>query len=172
MSDDDVIGDIYAGCFRRLVVQLYAVTGDLGEAQEAVQEAFTRALARPRRFVRLDNPEAWLRRVAVNVARTRHRRRRVLDRLLHRIGPPPMVADTAPEHLALLAALRELPTGQRQALALHYLVDLPVDEVAHALGVSVGTVKSRLSRGRTALAARLTDPDSDPTRTGRIDVRS
>ncbi|WP_230688923.1 RNA polymerase sigma factor [Micromonospora sp. WMMD558] len=172
MSDDDIIGDIYAGCFQRLVVQLYAVTGDLSEAQEAVQEAFTRALAAPRRFAGLENPEAWLRRVAVNVARSRYRRRRVLDRLLHRIGPPPVVADTAPEHLSLLAALRELPTGQRHALALHYLVDLPVDEVAHTLGVSVGTVKSRLSRGRAALAARLTDPDVASTPTGRVDVRS
>ncbi|MFF5070568.1 sigma-70 family RNA polymerase sigma factor [Micromonospora olivasterospora] len=173
VSEGDLISELYAGCFRRLVVQLYAVTGDLSEAQEAVQEAFTRALAAPRRFAGLDNPEAWLRRVAVNVARSRHRRRRVLDGLLRRIGPPPVVADTAPEHLALLAALRRLPEGQRYALALHYLVDLPVDEVAATLGVSAGTVKSRLSRGRRALAELLTESDlTDTNRTGRIDVRS
>lgn len=173
MSDGDLISELYAGSFRRLVVQLYAVTGDLGEAQEAVQEAFTRALAAPRRFAQLDNPEAWLRRVAVNVARSRHRRRRVLDRLLLRIGPPPAVADRSPDHLALLSALRELPEGQRHALALHYLVDLPVDEVAATLGVSAGTVKSRLSRGRQALAERLRDSDiTGTTSTGRIDVRS
>ncbi|MFE9956418.1 RNA polymerase sigma factor [Micromonospora sp. NPDC005299] len=169
MSDGDLISELYGGSFRRLVVQLYAVTGDLSEAQEAVQEAFTRALAAPGRFARLDNPEAWLRRVAVNVARSRHRRRRVLERLLLRIGPPPAVADRSPDHLALLAAMRELPEGQRHALALHYLVDLPVDEVAATLGVSAGTVKSRLSRGRQALAERLRD--SDTTSTGRIDVR-
>ncbi|GGS00902.1 RNA polymerase sigma24 factor [Micromonospora fulviviridis] len=172
VSDGELISELYAGCFRRLVVQLYAVTGDLGEAQEAVQEAFTRALAAPRRLAGLDNPEAWLRRVAVNVARSRHRRRRVLDTLLRRIGPPPAVADRSPEHLALLAALRGLPEGQRQALALHYLVDLPVDEVAATLGVSPGTVKSRLSRGRQALAVLLSDPESADNSTGRIDVRS
>ncbi|MFF0371087.1 hypothetical protein [Micromonospora sp. NPDC005087] len=61
----------------------------------------------------MENPEAWLRRVAVNVARSRYRRRRVLDGLLRRIGPPPAVADHSPEHLALLAALRGLPEGQR-----------------------------------------------------------
>jgi RNA polymerase sigma-70 factor (sigma-E family) len=160
VSDGDVIADVYSGCFRRLVVQLYAVTGDLGEAQEAVQEAFTRALAAPCRFASLDNPEAWLRRVAVNVARSRHRRRRVLDGLLRRIGPPPVVADSAPEHLALLAALRRLPNGQRHALALHYLVDLPIEEVAQTLGVSVGTVKSRLSRGRQALTLLLSSSDT------------
>ncbi|MEV0732479.1 SigE family RNA polymerase sigma factor [Polymorphospora sp. NPDC050346] len=155
---DDVVGEVYAGCFRRLVVQLYAVTGDLTEAQEAVQEAFVRALAAPRRFERLDNPEAWLRRVAVNVARSRYRRRRVLDGLLRRIGPPPVVADVGPDHVALMAAMRRLPRGQRDALALHYLVDLPIEEVADALGVSVGTVKSRLSRGRRALALDLEEP--------------
>ncbi|NES16343.1 sigma-70 family RNA polymerase sigma factor [Micromonospora sp. PPF5-17] len=168
-----MISELYAGSFRRLVVQLYAVTGDLSEAQEAVQEAFTRALAAPGRFARLDNPEAWLRRVAVNVARSRHRRRRVLDRLLLRIGPPPAVADRSPEHLALLAAMRELPEGQRQALALHYLVDLPVDEIATTLGVSAGTVKSRLSRGRQALAALLAETGvTGSTSTGRINARS
>ncbi|GAA2193913.1 SigE family RNA polymerase sigma factor [Micromonospora lupini] len=173
VSDGDAVSELYAGCFRRLVVQLYAVTGDLNEAQEAVQEAFTRALVAPGRFTGLDNPEAWLRRVAVNVARSRYRRRRVLDGLLRRIGPPPAVADRSPEHLALLAALRGLPEGQRHALALHYLVDLPIDEVAATLGVSPGTVKSRLSRGRQALAALLTDSEiSESTNIGRIDVRA
>ncbi|XTZ17106.1 RNA polymerase sigma factor [Micromonospora echinospora] len=173
MSDDELISELYTGCFRRLVVQLYAVSGDVNEAQEAVQEAFVRALVAPRRFARLENPEAWLRRVAVNVLRSRHRRRQVLNRLLRRIGPPPVVVHRSPEHLALLAALRELPEGQRHALALHYLVDLPVVEVAATLGVSVGTVKSRLSRGRQALAELLTDLDvNDHTNRGRVDVRS
>ncbi|MEV4411341.1 sigma-70 family RNA polymerase sigma factor [Catellatospora sp. NPDC049609] len=172
MSDDDVISDIYAGCFRRLVVQLYAVTGDLGEAQEAVQEAFTRALAAPRRFAKLDNPESWLRRVAVNIARTRHRRRRMLDGLLRRVGPPPVVADHSPEHLALLAALRQLPEHQRYVLALHYFVDLPIDEVAQTLHISVGTVKSRLSRARRVLALLLSADTADASTFGRADVRS
>jgi RNA polymerase sigma-70 factor (ECF subfamily) len=155
VSDDDQVAELYRVGFRRLVVQVYAVTGDMGEAQEAVQEAFLRALAAPRRIAGLANPEAWLRRVAVNTARSRHRRRRILARLLHRVPPAPVVADPSPDHVVLMAALRRLPTGQRDALALHYLADLPVDEVAETLGVSPGTVKSRLSRGRVALAALL-----------------
>lgn len=158
MEDDDAVSQVYAGCFRRLVVQLYAVTGDLNEAQEAVQEAFVRALTDPDRFADLENPEAWLRRVAVNTARSRHRRRRILARLLPRLLPTPAVADPTPEHVALMDALRSLPEGQRHAIALHYLADLPIDEVADALDVSVGTVKSRLSRGRQALAVLLADP--------------
>lgn len=172
MPDEDLIGEIYTGSFRRLVVQLYAMTGDLSEAQEAVQEAFTRALAAPRRFADLENPESWLRRVAVNIARTRHRRRRMLDGLLRRVGPPPVVADRAPEHLALLAALRQLPEGQRYALALHYFMDLPIEEVAQTLNVSVGTVKSRLSRARRALGLLLSADTAETTTYRRADARS
>jgi RNA polymerase sigma-70 factor (sigma-E family) len=149
------VAEIYASGYRRLVVQLYAVTGDLGEAQEAVQEAFVRILCDPGRVARLENPESWLRRVAVNAARTRHRRRRVLDTLLRRQGPPAVVPDLSPDHVMLMTALRRLPRAQRDAVALHYLADLPVDEVARTLDVSVGTVKSRLSRGRAALAGLL-----------------
>ena len=59
------------------------------------------------------------------------------------------------EALALIEALRTLSVRQRQVLVLHYLVDLPVDEVARTLGMPEGTVKSLLSRGRQALAAKL-----------------
>jgi RNA polymerase sigma-70 factor (ECF subfamily) len=157
VSGGDVVGEIYAGCFRRLVVQLYAVTGDLNEAQEAVQEAFIRACVSPQRFAGLDNHEAWLRRVALNIVRSRYRRRRTYAKVLRRVGPPPVVAETTPDHVALMEAMRQLPRGQREALALHYLVDLPIEEVADTLGVSVGTVKSRLSRGRRALALHFTE---------------
>ncbi len=60
-----------------------------------------------------------------------------------------------------MAALRRLPAAQREAIALHYLADLPIHEVAEATGSPIGTVKARLSRGRAALAVLLTDlPDS------------
>jgi RNA polymerase sigma-70 factor (sigma-E family) len=163
MEPPDPVGDLYAGSYRRLVVQLYAVTGDLGEAQEAVQEAFVRVLCDPGRLAALDNPESWLRRVAVNVARSRYRRRRLLVTLLRRVEPPPAVPDLSPDHVMLMAALRRLPRGQRDVLALHYLADLPVDEVARTLDVSTGTVKSRLARGRAALAGLLAEPVGELT---------
>ncbi len=166
MGDGDAVAEVYAGSFRRLVVQLYAVTGDLGEAQDAVQEAFVRALDAPRRFAEVHNPEGWLRAVAVNLAISRHRRRRVLDRIVRGGVAPAPVPDPSPEHLALMCALRRLPIGQRHAIALHYLVDLPIEEVAATLGVSVGTVKSRLSRGRVALAALLGENEAEVA--GRI----
>ena len=59
--------------------------------------------------------------------------------------------------MALVAALRQLPEPQRQALVLHHIVDLPVHDVAREVGVPEGTIKARLSRGRAALAALLAD---------------
>ena len=152
------VQELYDGCYRRLVGQLYALTADLAEAQDAVQEAFVRALAAPRRFARLDNPEAWLRVVAVNVARRRMRRRAHLDRLLRR-DPPPLqvVPGLSPDHVAVVTALRTLPYAQAEAIALHHLADIPVREIAELTGVAEGTVKARLSRGRARLAELLAD---------------
>ena len=156
------VSEVYHACYCRLVAQLYAFTDDLTEAQDVVQEAFARALARPRVLSDVDNPEAWLRTVAVNQARSRWRRGKVLQRLMGRVGAVPTeVPGANPDHVALMAAMRALPAGQREAIALHYLADLPITEVAELLRVSVGTVKSRLSRGRTALALLLGEPVTD-----------
>jgi RNA polymerase sigma factor (sigma-70 family) len=69
--------------------------------------------------------------------------------------------------LDLYTALRGLPAGQRQAVVLHHLVGLPVEEVASQLNLPVGTVKSRLTRGRAALARRLAAPGPEVVRHDR-----
>lgn len=149
----DRLSEVFDAAYPRLVAQLYFVTGNLAEAEDVVSEAFIRAASRPERFEALDNPAGWLRTVALNVARTRHRRRMLGETLLRRQAAiaPDRVPELDVESLDLVAALRRLPTGQREALALHYLADLPISEVAEALGVAVGTVKARLSRGRLGL---------------------
>src|SRR5690606_27339362 len=91
------VTELYHACYRRLTAQLYALTGDLSEAQDAVQEAFARALARPRVLSDVSNPEAWLRTVAVNVARRRWRRRRLLDAILLRERPTTRLVEAGPE---------------------------------------------------------------------------
>ena len=63
--------------------------------------------------------------------------------------------EIGPDRVALIAALRRLPEAQRRAVVLHHLCDLSVEQVAEETGSPVGTVKARLSRGRTALAALL-----------------
>jgi len=156
---EEALRALYEGSYRRLVGQLFAVCGDLGEAEEAVQEAFVRAVQHSRTLARADNPEAWVRTVAVNLSRTRWRRRLMGDRLHRDAAGPATPPELSPDHVALVAALRRLPAAQREAIALHHLADLPVEELARAVGAPVGTVKARLSRGRSALAALLSDTE-------------
>jgi RNA polymerase sigma-70 factor (ECF subfamily) len=158
MEHADDFDAFYAATYARLVGQLYAVTGDLAEAEDVVQEAFTRAVVRWPRIRGYDLPEAWVRRVAVNLARQGRRRTRRRLRLLIRLAPPPPAPGPSVDGLMLAAALRALPAAQRQVLALHHAAGLPVREIAELLGVPEGTAKARLARGRAALAALLVDP--------------
>ncbi len=168
MAHTEGFEEFYAGAVGRLLGQLLPVTGDLHEAEEVVQEAFARASVRWAWLRDYDVPEAWVRRVALNLAAERARRLRRQARALLRLGPPPQVPAASAEALALLEALRSLPMRQRQAIVLYHLVDLPVEEVAGMIGVRPGTVKSLLARGRRALANRLSDaeevlnPDDQP----------
>ncbi len=153
MSDME-IQELYAASYRRLLGQLIGVTGNLAEAEDVVQEAFVRGLDRPRRLLGADNPEAWLRTVAVNLARSRWRRAQRLAGLSPRLVEQQRDADTE-GHVVLLQALRKVPASQREVIALHHLADLTVEQVADTLGLPTGTVKARLSRGRAALATLL-----------------
>lgn len=160
----EAVRDAYEAHYRRLVAALYALTGDHAEAQDLVQEAYARALARPRQFLDVADPEAWLRTVAMNLARTRWRRRRLFDTLVRsgRVARPvESVPGVDPNRVALVAALQQLSQATRETIVLHHLADMSVHEVADALGVPVGTVKARLSRGRAMLAALLSDADTD-----------
>jgi RNA polymerase sigma-70 factor (ECF subfamily) len=150
--------EFYATSFRRVTGQVYAMIGDLDEATDCTQEAFARAWAHRRKLDRADYPEAWVRTTAYRLAVSRWRRRkrgeRSPDRALQPVGTAAAVDES---HVALVAALRQLPEAQRQALVLHHIADLPVQQVAAEVGVPEGTIKARLSRGRAALAALLAD---------------
>jgi RNA polymerase sigma-70 factor (ECF subfamily) len=145
---------LYASTFQGLTLQLYAYLGDLGEAQDAVQEAFCRAYQRWTKISRYDNPVAWVRRVAWNEATSHARRRRRARDLAGRLEED-TVPGPDPDHVALVRALAALPEPQRKVLVLHYLGHLSVAEIAAQERVAAGTVKSRLSRGRAALAEQL-----------------
>ena len=151
---DVEIQELFAASYRRLLAQLIGVTGSVVEAEDAVQEAFVRGLDHPARPLGADDPEAWLRTVAVNLARSRWRRAQRLVGLAPRLVKDPPEADTD-GNLDLLQALRRLPAGQREVIALHHLADLSVEQVADTLDLPTGTVKARLSRGRAALSRLL-----------------
>ena len=153
---DIEIHELYEASYRRLLGQLIGVTGSVAEAEDVVQEAFVRGLDRSRRLLDADNPEAWLRTVAINLARSRWRRAQRLMRLSPRLVQPPP-EDDADSHVVLLQALRKLPAGQREVIALHHLADMTVAQVAETLGLPTGTVKARLARGRAALSTMLVE---------------
>jgi RNA polymerase sigma-70 factor (ECF subfamily) len=156
----EAVRQAYSAHYRRLVAALYGLTGDYSDAQDLVQEAYARALARPRQFLDVADPEAWLRTVAINLARTRFRRRRLFDTLVRtgRVSrPAESVPGLDPNRVALIAALQQLSRPTRETIVLHHLADLSVHEVAETLGVPVGTVKARLSRGRAMLATLLNE---------------
>ncbi|HEX5970121.1 MAG TPA: SigE family RNA polymerase sigma factor [Intrasporangium sp.] len=158
-SEELAFRHVFDMSYRRLVVQLYGVTGDATEAEDLVQEAFVKGAALGRRFIELDNPEAWLRTVAINLQRSRWRRLRNFSRIRDQVAPPPTDVTTLEDRLDVIEALRALPEGMREVVALHYLADLDVATVAETLGIPEGTVKSRLSRGREALAQALADEE-------------
>lgn len=168
MPDSPVSFDeLYAAHFGDLTVQLYAYFGDRQEAQDIVQEAFCRALARWRTVSRYDDPLAWIRRVAWNLAVSKWRRTRTaLSFLRKQRAVEAQVEGPSPERVALIAALGTLPPAQRRAMVLRYLADMTVAEIADREGVAEGTVKSWLHRARAALAAQL-----DPTETTAQEVR-
>ena len=160
MAETGSFAEFYTGTVGRLVGQLFLVTGDLHDAEEIVQEAFTRASVRWTQLRDYDVPEAWVRRVAMNLAANRARSLRRQTRAILRLSsPPPEVPPVSVDALALVEALRTLPVRQRQAIVLYHLVDLPIEEVARTLAMPDGTVKSLLARGRRTLAAKLADPE-------------
>ena len=147
--------EFFAATYARLVGLLFAFLHDQAQAEDTVQDAFASALLRWRSIRSYHDPEAWVRTVAFRRAIDHHRRNARQLRALLRLGPPPSLPPVGAEHVDLVRALRRLPLAQREVLVLHYVAELAVDQVAAELGLPAGTVKSRLSRGRAALAQQL-----------------
>jgi RNA polymerase sigma-70 factor (ECF subfamily) len=146
----------YAAQFHGITLQLFAYTGDLPLAQDIAQEAFTRAVIRWERVGDYDDPAAWVRRVAFNLAASRWRHFRIASAYLRRQREE-HVEGPSPDRVALARALATLPDRHRRAVILYYLADLSVADIARQENVSANTVKSWLHRGRAQLAAQLGD---------------
>ena len=146
---DAEFSDFMHGRWSGLVRLGFGLTGDLQLAEDLAQTAFARAYASWGRVRKADNPDAYLRRIVVNANRSRFRRLRVGEVLT---GTLPDIlsarddADLRGERAALVAALMQLPYGQRAAVVLRYWLDLSETEAAAVLGCSVGNVKSQASR--------------------------
>jgi RNA polymerase sigma-70 factor, ECF subfamily len=150
---------------KSLVGPAYLYTGNIDDAHDLVQEVLVRAWKHWPKVSGYDDPQAWARRVLHNLAVSRWRKHRV--RRSTPLPPLPDVAEPDSARLDLVNALRRLPLDQQRALILHDVQGLSVVEIAREIGVPEGTVRSWLSRGRTALQRDLgidTEPVTEERR--------
>lgn len=146
----------YRAQYRPLLRLAWSLTGrkDLGE--ELVQETMLKVHRRWDEVGRYDSPGGFARRVLLNDARTHAKRRDAERRALRRVeASTPRQADDPPPGDEFWSAVRALPPRQRQVVALHYVDDCSVADIASVLGIAQGTVKVHLHRGRSALADAL-----------------
>ena len=156
---DEAVTNLYAAHYRGLVRLAALLLRETATAEEVVQDAF---VAMHGAWRRLDDPEralAYLRRSVVNRARSAHRRHLVAAK-----HQPTAMGDeaSAESHVmsaqtraAVMDALHQLPTRQREVLVLRYYSDLSEAQIADALDISRGAVKSHAHRGMTALRSTL-----------------
>ncbi|MEZ5378314.1 MAG: sigma-70 family RNA polymerase sigma factor [Acidimicrobiales bacterium] len=160
----DVFEDFYRRQFSSLAVLATAVTGDASTGEDLAQEALERARSRWETITRYDDPAAWSRRVVINLSLNRRRRLANETKALLRLVREPAGRNAGPTlhgDLAVWEAVASLPMRQRTVVALHYLEDCPVAEIADLLGISVSTATSTLHQARKRLAETLTDKEAE-----------
>lgn len=144
----------YAAEFEAVLGLAYALSGSRHGAEDLVQEAFLAAYRRWEEIGGYDNPGAWVRRVVANRSVSAFRRRAAEARALPRLARSPL-PELSPETADVWRAVRNLPKRQAQVVALFYLEDLPLEDIAAILDRSVDTVRTHLRRARQTLARRL-----------------
>lgn len=159
MNDHDRAVEFCAAEFPRLVRGLTFYVGSQALAEELAQEALLRACARWEKVGQLDRPGAWCRRVAINLANSQMRRRRLERRTRHRLfeGDGYTDPDTATA-VVVQQAVAALPVRQRTVAVLRLVYDLSVQDTAAEMGVSVDAVKSLTKRAVATLRSELRDP--------------
>ena len=164
-TDRESFDAFFLSEYRRVVALAVALCGRRNVAEEIAQDAFVAAFRHWSKISRYDDPAAWVRRVAANLAtsslRRRSREARALLRLSGRRGE---VVEPTIEDTAFWNAVRKLPRRQAQCIALHYLEDLRYAEIATVLEIAEATVRVHVHAARRALATQLgEDAGEDPS---------
>jgi RNA polymerase sigma-70 factor (ECF subfamily) len=155
---------LYQSSFNRILYTLYGILGDRAAAEDCAQDAFVRAFKAWKTWQPDAPAEAWLHRIAINVAynHIRQRRLREVGELVRRLGRP--VAGEDPSALAegseLFRALRKLPPDQAAAVVLRHHHGYTNREIAFALGAPESTIASRLAKAKERLRDELRWPKS------------
>jgi RNA polymerase sigma-70 factor (sigma-E family) len=156
---DQAVTALYGANYRSLVRLAVLLVRDVGTAEEVVQDAF---IAMHGGWQRLRDPDkalAYLRQSVVNKSRSVLRHRAVVEKYAPKGLPDAPSAENGAivefERSAVIKALSTLPRRQREALVLRYYADLSEAEIAHAMGISRGAVKSHTARGMAALRGVL-----------------
>ena len=156
---DRLLTAMYDAEYRSLVRMSAVMLGDVGSAEEVVQESFIAVHAAWRGLRDMDKAVHYLRRSVLNRSRSVLRHRAVVDRHTPKHEPEMPSAEQAAiarlERSAVISALRSLPDRQREALVLKFYLDLSEEQVAAAMNISTGAVKSHTSRGKAALRSVL-----------------
>ena len=154
-----LLGSTFRAHYVGLCRLAYLIVGDASIAEDIVQEAFLRTFAGWWRVREPERVHVYLRRAVINLSRSDNRSRGSEQRANARFssGDPAFRYDADSEAGSeVVEAVRRLPDRQRLTVILRYYLDLPDAEVAEALGTSIGTVKSQLSKARQNLQRMLT----------------
>lgn len=151
--------ELYASDWRAVLALAWTLTGSWTTAEELAQDAFLDAYRRWDHVGDLDKPGAWVRRAVANRAVSHRRHLRVVEVGTARLAAEAHQASTVAAPTAtdptFWAAVRALPERQAQCVALHYLEDMGIDDIAVLLDCRPSTVRVHLSRGRRTLARTL-----------------
>lgn len=156
---DRAMAEIYHASYRSLVRLSALLVRDVGTAEEVVQDAFVSMHTAWSRLRDNEKALSYLRQAVVNKSRSVLRHRVVVDRNAPKPAPDMPSAEHGAlaqlERTAVISALRELPARQREALVLRYYLDLSEAQIADAMGISAGAVKSHTARAISAMRAVL-----------------
>jgi len=156
---DRLVTQLYTEEYRSLVRLAVLLVHDVQTAEEVVQDAFVAMHTGWRRLRDHEKALSYLRQAVVNKSRSVLRHRTVIDRNAPKPAPDEPSAEQGAiallERSAVVAALRELPDRQREAIVLRYYADLSEAQIATAMGISRGAVKSHTARGMSSLRATL-----------------
>ena len=147
--------EFYEASHQRLFVALCLVTKSRHEAEEVMQEAFLRVLERWDGLGDVENLNAYLHRVAINVFRNRYRRAKLAMRRTLSLAPARDDLAAVEERDTVVRALRALTPQQRQAIVLTTLLDYSSDEAGKMLGIKASTVRVLTTRARAAMRERV-----------------